>query len=184
MCPCKRATGPPTLQSRHLPRCRGGWFHRQKTSHDPWCRFSFPSRFFFSRYSLSLSPLHSLSRFTRVFLSLSLFFSPVRHVVSAHFRRFVGHRGPRANYKNTETNGELERRAVERRYAGSLEDKAGRSLIRELIERRGTCRPLTSKLLTTTIAPLPSTDRPTCPLPSLPPSRESARNGRQISTDF
>ena len=58
MCPCKRATGPgrPPSKVDIYPVSRGR-FHRQKTSRDPWCRFSFPSRslfFFFSFFFCSI----------------------------------------------------------------------------------------------------------------------------------
>lgn len=118
MCPCKRATGPAALQSRHLPRVEGVGFTGRKQATIRGVGFHFP-RAFFSRYSLStLSPRLSTgarARVSSVFSSLSL--SRARASLhppadtseaarcSAHFRRFVGHEGPRANYKNTETSG-------------------------------------------------------------------------------
>lgn len=118
MCPCKRATGPAALQSRHLPRVEGVGFTGRKQATIRGVGFHFP-RAFFSRYSLStLSPRLSTgarARFVRVLLSLSLSRAGARPSTpadtseaarcSAHFRRFVGHEGPRANYKNTETSG-------------------------------------------------------------------------------
>lgn len=75
MCPCKRATGPAALQSRHLPRVEGVGFTGRKQATIRGVGFHFP-RAFFSRYSLStLSPRLSTgarARFVRVLLSLSL----------------------------------------------------------------------------------------------------------------
>lgn len=75
MCPCKRATGPAALQSRHLPRVEGVGFTGRKQATIRGVGFHFP-RAFFSRYSLStLSPRLSTgarARVSSVFSSLSL----------------------------------------------------------------------------------------------------------------
>ena len=59
MCPCKRATGPAALQSRHLPRVEGVGFTGRKQATIRGVGFHFPRAFFFA-----LLPL--LPRFTRV----------------------------------------------------------------------------------------------------------------------
>lgn len=91
MCPCKRATGPAALQSRHLPRVEGVGFTGRKQATIRGVGFHFP-RAFFSRYSLStLSPRLSTgarARVSSVFSSLSL----SRARASLHPRRHVGGR--------------------------------------------------------------------------------------------
>lgn len=76
MCPCKRATGPPALQSRHLPRVEGVGFTGGKQATIRGVGFHFPRAFFFAL-------LHTpWSRFTPACfvraLSLSLFPPPPR----------------------------------------------------------------------------------------------------------
>lgn len=92
MCPCKRATGPAALQSRHLPRVEGVGFTGRKQATIRGVGFHFPRAFFFAL--LPLSPFHPRSsmraRVSFVFsfsLSLSLFLRararpsiPARHV--------------------------------------------------------------------------------------------------------
>lgn len=142
MCPCKRATGPAALQSRHLPRVEGVGFTGRKQATIRGVGFHFPRAFFFAL--LPLSPFHPRSsvraRVSFVFsFSLSPFFCARARVppspldtseaarCSAHFRRFVGHEGPRANYKNTETGGgRLERAAESAMPARSRTKRAAR----------------------------------------------------------
>lgn len=82
MCPCKRATGPAALQSRHLPRVEGVGFTGRKQATIRGVGFHFPRAFFFAL--LPLSPFHSRSsmraRVSFVFsFSLSLpFFARAR----------------------------------------------------------------------------------------------------------
>ena len=127
MCPCKRATGPAALQSRHLPRVEGVGFTGRKQATIRGVGFHFPRAFFFALLPL-LPRFTRVCRCARVFsfvfvsspLSLSLSLVPPPPFdtseaarCSAHFRRFVGHEGPRANYKNTETSGGRLERALE-----------------------------------------------------------------------
>lgn len=82
MCPCKRATGPAALQSRHLPRVEGVGFTGRKQATIRGVGFHFPRAFFFAL--LPLSPFHPRSsmraRVSFVFsFSLSLpFFARAR----------------------------------------------------------------------------------------------------------
>lgn len=83
MCPCKRATGPAALQSRHLPRVEGVGFTGRKQATIRGVGFHFPRAFFFRvTPSLAVSPAFVDARacFVRVLLlSLSLpFFARAR----------------------------------------------------------------------------------------------------------
>lgn len=89
MCPCKRATGPAALQSRHLPRVEGVGFTGRKQATIRGVGFHFPRAFFFALLPL-LPRFTRVCRCARVFsfvfvssplsLSLSRPSTPVRHV--------------------------------------------------------------------------------------------------------
>ena len=90
MCPCKRATGPAALQSRHLPRVEGVGFTGRKQATIRGVGFHFPHAFFFRvtppppafhpRLSMRARVLVRVRLVPSLSLSLSRPSTPVRHV--------------------------------------------------------------------------------------------------------